>query len=77
MENVNNNGKGITGYRDLTKEEIALMNRAKDLSSEVGLLVKELQEKDGLDQRWISIGTTDIQKGFMSLIRGIAQPTTF
>ena len=30
-----------------------------------------------LDQRWISIGATDLQRGFMCVIRGIAQPTTF
>ena len=30
-----------------------------------------------LNQRWISIGATDLQKGWMSVIRGIAQPTTF
>ena len=30
-----------------------------------------------LDQRWVSIGATDIQRGFMAVIRGIAQPTTF
>lgn len=30
-----------------------------------------------LDQRWISIGATDLQKGFMCVIRGIAQPSTF
>lgn len=30
-----------------------------------------------LDQRWISIGATDLQRGFMALTRGIAQPTSF
>ena len=30
-----------------------------------------------LDQRWISIGSTDLQRGFMAVIRGIAQPTIF
>ena len=30
-----------------------------------------------LDQRWISIGSTDLQRGWMAVIRGIAQPTTF
>ena len=30
-----------------------------------------------LDQRWISIGTTSLQQGFMAVIRGIAQPTSF
>lgn len=30
-----------------------------------------------LDQRWISIGATDLQRGFMAVIRGIAQPRSF
>jgi predicted dehydrogenase len=30
-----------------------------------------------VDQRWVAIGKTDLQKGFMSLIRGIARPETF
>ena len=30
-----------------------------------------------LDQRWIAIGATDLQRGFMAVMRGIAQPTTF
>jgi hypothetical protein len=33
--------------------------------------------RPSLDQRWVSIGATDIQRGFMAVIRGIAQPTTF
>lgn len=30
-----------------------------------------------LDQRWVSEGKTDLQKGFMSLVRSIANPTSF
>jgi hypothetical protein len=30
-----------------------------------------------IDHRWVSIGATQLQQGFMALIRGIAQPTTF
>lgn len=30
-----------------------------------------------LDLRWVAIGATDLQKGWMSVIRGIVQPTTF
>ena len=33
--------------------------------------------RPSLDQRWVSIGATDLQTGFMAVIRGIAQPTTF
>lgn len=30
-----------------------------------------------IDQRWVSIGATQLQQGFMAVTRGIAQPTTF
>ncbi len=77
----------ITGYRQLTEEEAALMNEGKALAEKCGEYIEKLrscgscQIQGGppgtLDQRWVSIGATDIQKGFMCLVRGIAQPTTF
>lgn len=33
--------------------------------------------KPFIDQRWVSIGATQLQQGFMAVIRGIAQPSTF
>ena len=80
---VDNQHKKITGYRDLTEKEIALMNEAKELAKQVGDLCSRLATSDvvdtqeGIDQRWLSIAKTDLQKGFMSLVRSIAQPTTF
>ncbi|HOX90797.1 MAG TPA: hypothetical protein PLN55_14370 [Burkholderiaceae bacterium] len=69
----------ITGYRQLSEEDAALMNEGKALAEQVGAYVEKLRTKASptLDQRWISIGATDLQKGFMAVIRGIAQPTTF
>jgi hypothetical protein len=85
----------ITGYRQLTEVEVALMNEGKALAEQVGAYVEKLrrfpatspggaprvggepERLPSLDQRWISIGATDLQKGFMAVIRGIAQPTTF
>lgn len=74
---MENQHKKIKGYRDLSQAEIDAMNEAKALAENVGSLVEKLQSQDGLDQRWIATAKTDLQKGFMSLIRGIAQPTTF
>lgn len=31
----------------------------------------------GKDPRWFAIGQTDLQKGFMAVIRAIARPETF
>lgn len=74
---MENQHKLIQGYRDLSREEIALMNKAKEISEMVGDFVNTLQKRNECDQRWIAIGKTDLQKGFMSVIRGVARPTTF
>ena len=67
----------IKGYRDLSQEEIDLMNEAKELAEQCGALVAKMKTVKTNDQRWIATGATDLQKGFMSIIRGVAQPTTF
>lgn len=86
----------ITGYRQLTADEVALMNEGKALAEQCGAYIAKLRAyvppnmsgpeggeteafRPGatLDQRWISLGTTQLQLGFMAVIRGIAQPTTF
>lgn len=67
----------VTGYRQLTEEEVALMNEGKALAVRCGEYIAKLRATGGLDQRWVSIGATDLQTGFMAAIRGIAQPTTF
>ena len=74
---MDNQHKQIKGYRDLSQEEIDLMNEAKSLAVQVGDLVAKIQATPLTDKRWASIGQTDLQKGFMSLIRAVAKPTTF
>jgi hypothetical protein len=74
---MENQHQHIKGYRDLSPEEIDAMNTVKALGEDVGALVAALRAKPGLDQRWVSIGATDMQTGLMALTRAIAQPTTF
>ena len=74
---MENQHRKINGYRDLTQSEINLMNYIKELGSELGSLVTELQSVQGLDQRAIEIGKTELQSGLMWLIRGAAQPDSF
>jgi hypothetical protein len=74
---VDNQHKQIKGYRDLTEVEIGAMNDCKSIAVEVGILCDKVAGMTGVDQRWVAIGRTDLQKGFMSLIRGIARPETF
>ena len=86
----------VTGYRQLTATEAALMNEGKALAEQCGAYIAKLRampatgangvpftndSPDGpvpsIDQRWVSIGATDLQIGLMALTRGVAQPTTF
>jgi len=74
---VDNQHQHIKGYRDLSAEEIALMNQIKEQGVVLGELVQKLRAEQTVDQRWVSIGQTDLQTGLMALTRSVAQPTTF
>lgn len=74
---MDNQHKLIKGYRDLTQDEIDLMNAVKSEGVRLGELIERLRACDGIDQRWVSIGNTDLQTGIMALVRSVAQPTSF
>lgn len=74
---MDNQHRQIKGYGELSAEDIALMNEVTTKGAQLGDLVAKLRASPGLDQRWVSIGATDIQTGLMALKRGIAQPTFF
>ena len=74
---MENQHRQIKGYRELDEKEIALMNEIKSKGAELGDLIAKLRATEGLDQRWVSIGATDMQTGLMALTRSVAQPTFF
>ena len=67
----------ITGYRDLSQEEIDLMNEIKAEGERMRVLGESLRARTDVDQRWVSIGLTHLQQGLMALVRSVAQPTSF
>jgi hypothetical protein len=74
---MENQHQQIKGYRDLSQEEIDLMNEVKAEGERIGELLARIRAIPNVDQRWLSIGQTDLQKGVMSVVRAIARPTTF
>ena len=74
---VDNQHKQIKGYRDLTQKEIDRMNKVKEMSNDVGKLLLEIEKMPDIDLRWLSIGKTQLQQGFMAVVRSIARPETF
>lgn len=74
---MDNQHKQIKGYRDLSQEEIDLMNEGKELAEKCGEFIDKLMAAESTDKRNVSLGKTNLQQGFMWAIRGIAKPETF
>ena len=74
---MENQHQKIKGYRELSQEEIDLMNKIKAQGEQLSALISELQAISTIDGRWVAIGKTDLQIGIMALVRSVAQPTTF
>jgi hypothetical protein len=67
----------IKGYRELSTEELRIANEVKELAELVGEKVEEIFSRTDTDKRWSAIARTDLQTGFMALIRSVLRPTTF
>lgn len=74
---MDNQHKKISGYRDLTQEEIDQMNALKAVGTQLGLLIKNMKQDPDVDQRWLSIAETHLQQGIMAAIRSVAKPNGF
>jgi hypothetical protein len=75
---MDNQHREISGYRELNEREIAAINDIKRAAEEIELLIESLVARTvNTDARWLAIGKTELQQGFMALVRAVAQPTTF
>jgi len=75
---MDNQHRHIKGYRELSQQEIDLMNEIKAKGEELNDLIRKLSSLGTeIDQRWVAIGKTDLQIGVMALVRSIAQPESF
>ena len=86
---MENQHRKIKGYRELTQEEIDLMNDIKQIGNQMGDLIERLYEHQSSEDddaptvtnpepyRWLAIGKTHIQQGLMALTRAVAKPDFF
>ncbi len=87
---IENQHRKIKGYRDLSQDEIDLMNRIKEKAEELNQLLDEADtilhelknpviNQDGLDdvQRYLELAKTNLQQGFMWFVRAVARPNSF
>lgn len=74
---MENQHQQINGYRDLSQEEIDLMNEGKALANQCGAFIARLEALEATDKRAVALGKTNLQQGFMWAIRGVARPESF
>jgi NTP pyrophosphatase (non-canonical NTP hydrolase) len=74
---MENQHRKISGYRELTAEEIAAMNALKKAGAELGDVLTAVSQIAGVDQRCVAIARTELQTGLMWAVRAVARPEGF
>jgi hypothetical protein len=79
---LENQHRKITGYRELSQQEIDLINEVKKHGEALEELISKVECDLGIDGysepgRWLYIGKTHLQQGIMALVRSIAKPESF
>lgn len=67
-------GLPIRGYTDQSDHAVATVNHNKELEEEVLRVLDLLADDQGVDLRWLAIGRTHIEQGFMAINRSIFKP---
>lgn len=67
-------GLPVEGYRPQNEQNVSLVNRNKISEEEVLRVLDELAAMDTVDKRWLAIGRTAIENGFMAVNRSIFKP---
>lgn len=86
---MDNQHKKITGYRDLTQQEIDLINKIKavgntleelfDEVEQTNLIIGKCSELDEIAEPtlWTNQAKINLKIGLMALTRAVAKPTSF
>ncbi len=63
---------------DLGQEaEVELIRHIHTMGASVQGMMDALAQVKNIDQRWLSIARTDMQRGFMAAVRAVARPEEF
>jgi hypothetical protein len=64
----------VAGYQDQSGNVVALVNTNKLAEERVLRVLDDLKLLETVDQRWLAIGRTHIEQGFMAVNRAIFKP---
>jgi len=64
----------VLGYKEQDECSVELVNGNKKLEELVLKLLDSYRDNENIDQRWLAIGRTNIEQGFMAVNRSIFKP---
>ena len=74
---MENQHRHIKGYRDLSEDDVTMINAVKESGDEWRQMIELLESGPDYDQRALALARTNLQQGLMWLIRAIARPDGF
>lgn len=74
---MDNQHQKIKGYRDLSQQEIDLMNEGKELAEQMRVFIEKLDNSPDTDKRCVAIARTNLQTGCHWITHAIAKPDSF
>jgi hypothetical protein len=72
-------GLPVQGYQSQPQSKIVIVNANKEVEERVLRILDTLKGlgPEHVDQRWLAIGRTKIEEGFMAVNRAVFQPQRF
>lgn len=67
-------GLPVAGYRPQTSDKVETVNANKEAEEQVLRILDGLAGRPEVDKRWLAIGRTHIETGFMAVNRAVFQP---
>lgn len=67
-------GLPVEGYRPQPFDNIERVNTNKRAEEEILRILDGLKQDQSVDQRWLAIGRTHLEEGFMAVNRSIFRP---
>lgn len=67
-------GLPVPGYVDQSQDNVNLVSENKRLEENLLRVLDEFAKSDAVDKRWLAIGRTHIEQGFMAINRSIFKP---
>jgi len=64
----------VAGYTSQSNDKVATVNINKQIEEQMLRRLDELKTQPDIDQRWLAIGRTDLEKAFMAINRAVFQP---